>query len=36
MRVEWKSAITDSGGLSVVTGGTVHMLKWPVDSLDTQ
>ena len=36
MRVEWKSATIDSGGLSVVTCGTVHMLKWPVDSLDTQ
>ena len=36
MRVEWKSAITDSGGLSVMTIGTVQMLGWPVDNLDTQ
>ena len=36
MRVEWRSAITDSGGLSVMTGGTVQMLGWPVDNLDTQ
>ena len=36
MRVEWRSAITDSGGLSVMTGGAVQMLGWPVDNLDTQ
>ena len=36
MRVEWRSATTDSGGLSVMTGGTVQMLGLPVDNLDTQ
>ena len=36
MRVEWRSVITDSGGLSVMTGGTVQMLELPVDNLDTQ
>ena len=36
MRVEWKSAITDSGGLSVMTHGAHQMLEWPVDSLGTQ
>ena len=36
MRVEWRSAIIDSGGLSVMTCGTQQMLKWPVDSLATQ
>ena len=36
MRVEWRSAITDSGGLSVMTHGAHQMLEWPVDSLGTQ
>ena len=36
MRVEWRSAITDSGGLSVMTHGVHQMPEWPVDSLGTQ
>ena len=36
MRVEWRSAITDSGGLSVMTHGVHQMQGWPVDSLGTQ
>ena len=36
MRVEWRSVITDSGGLSVMTHGAHQMLGWPVDSLATQ
>ena len=36
MRVEWRSAITDSGGLSVMTHGAHQMPEWPVDSLGTQ
>ena len=36
MRVEWRSAITDSGELSVMTGGAHQMPGWPVDSLATQ
>ena len=36
MRVEWRSAITDSGELSVMTGGAHQMLELPVDNLDTQ
>ena len=36
MRVEWRSAITDSGGLSVMTYGVHQMPEWPVDSLGTQ
>ena len=36
IRVEWRSAITDSGGLSVMTHGAHQMLGWLVDSLASQ
>ena len=36
IRVEWRSAITDSGGLSVMTYGAHQMPGWPVGSLAFQ
>ena len=36
MRVEWKSATTDSGEQSVMIHGTQQMLVWLADSLVTQ
>ena len=36
MRVEWRSAITDSGELSVMIHGVHQMPGWPVGSLAIQ
>ena len=36
IRVEWRSAITDSGGRSVMTYGAHQMPGWPVGSLASQ
>ena len=36
IRVEWRSATVDSGGLSVMTHGAHQMPGWPVGSLGTR